>query len=73
MKLSFGNMMVEMNVFKVSKQLSEENEVEDVDLIQTLREEYFEKVLCETLNYEEQSKDPDIQSARTIRGNPTSQ
>ena len=46
MKLSFGNMTVEMNV------LSEENEVEDVDLIQTLREEYFEKVLCEPLNYE---------------------
>jgi hypothetical protein len=66
MKLSFGNMTVEMNVFNVSKQLSEENEVEDVDLIQTLREEYFEKVLCEPLNYEEQSKDPDIQSVGEI-------
>ena len=41
MKLSFGNMMVEMNVFKVSKQLSEENEVEDIDLIQTFEGRIF--------------------------------
>ena len=66
MKLSFGNMTVEMNVFKVSKQLCEENKVEDVDLIQTLREEYFEKILCEPLNYEEQSEDLDIQSVGEI-------
>jgi len=46
--------------------LSEENEVEDVDLIQTLREEYFEKILCEPLNYEERSEDPDIQSIGEI-------
>jgi len=45
-------MKVEMNVFTVSKQLSEENKVEGVDLIQTLMKEYFEKVLCEPFNYE---------------------
>ena len=53
MKLSFENITVEMNVFKVSKQLSEENEVEEFDLIQTMTEEYFEKVLCKPFNYEE--------------------
>lgn len=52
MKLSFGNMTVEMNVFKVSKQLSDEGEVEEVDLILTLREKYFEKVLCELVSQE---------------------
>ena len=66
MKLSFGNMTVEINIFKVSKQFSEENEVEDVNLIQTLREEHFEKVLCEPFNYEERSEDPDIQLVREI-------
>ena len=40
--------------------------MEDVDLIQTLREEYFEKVLCDLFNYEEWSEDPDIQSVEEI-------
>ena len=52
MKLSFGNMTVEMNVFKVSKQLSDEMEVDEVNLTQTLREEYFEIVMCEPISQE---------------------
>ena len=40
--------------------------MEDVDLIQTLREEYFEKILCQPFNYEERSEDPDIQSIGEI-------
>ena len=59
-------MTVEMNVFKVSKQLSEENKVEDVDWIQILREAYFEKVLCEPFNYDERLEDLDIQSVGEI-------
>jgi len=47
MKLSFGNMTVEMNVFKVAKQPNDEMELEKVDLIQTLSEEYFKKALYE--------------------------
>lgn len=69
MKLSFGNMIVEMNVFKVSKQLSNEGELEEVDLIQTLREESFEKVLCELVSQEseEQSLEgikPEVESIK---------
>ncbi|XP_052198301.1 uncharacterized protein LOC127805589 [Diospyros lotus] len=51
MKLSFGNMTVEMNVFKVAKQPNDEMELEEVDLIQTLSEEYFEKALYEHVIY----------------------
>ena len=43
MKLSFGNMNVEMNIFRISKQQNTETKIEEVDLIQTLSEEYFEK------------------------------
>ena len=43
MKLSFGNMTVEMNIFIISKQQNTETEMEEVDLIQTLSKEYFEK------------------------------
>lgn len=38
---------MEMNVFKVAKQPNNEMELEEVDLIQTLSEEYFEKALYE--------------------------
>ena len=36
-------MTVEMNIFTVSKQFNTENETEEVDLIQTLSEDYFKK------------------------------
>ncbi|XP_052180129.1 uncharacterized protein LOC127793438 [Diospyros lotus] len=71
MKLSFGNMTVEMNVFKVAKQPNDEMELEEVDLIQTLSEEYFEKALYEQVIYklEKQTSEgiePDVESARVI-------
>ena len=36
-------MTVEMNIFRISKQQNTESEVEEVELIQTLSKEYFEK------------------------------
>eukprot|EP00258_Populus_trichocarpa_P041564 XP_024457583.1 uncharacterized protein LOC112327610 [Populus trichocarpa] len=36
MKLSFGNMTVEMNIFNVSKQIGEHEDIREVDLIQTV-------------------------------------
>ncbi|XP_052177519.1 uncharacterized protein LOC127791578 [Diospyros lotus] len=71
MKLSFGNMTVEMNVFKVAKQPNDEMELEEVDLVQTLSEEYFEKALYEQVIYklEKQTSkgiEPDVESARVI-------
>ncbi|XP_052197233.1 uncharacterized protein LOC127804413 [Diospyros lotus] len=71
MKLSFRNMMVEMNVFKVVKQPNDKMELEEVDLIQTLSEEYFEKALYEQVIYklEKQTSEgiePDVESARVI-------
>ncbi|XP_052197344.1 uncharacterized protein LOC127804512 [Diospyros lotus] len=78
MKLSFGNMTVEMNVFKVAKQPNDEMELEEVDLIQTLSEEYFEKALYEQVIYklEKQTSEgiePDVESARPLKlpGNET--
>lgn len=36
-------MTVEMNIFRVAKQQDTESEVEEIDLIQTLTKDYFEK------------------------------
>ena len=36
-------MTVEMNIFRVYKQSNTKDETEEVDLIQTLSEDYFEK------------------------------
>jgi len=36
MKLSFGNMTVEMNIFNVTKQISEHEDIREVDFIQTV-------------------------------------
>lgn len=71
MKLSFENMTMEMNVFKLAKQLNDEMELEELDLIQTLSEEYFEKALYEQViyNLEEQTSEEielDVESARVI-------
>ncbi|XP_034888401.1 uncharacterized protein [Populus alba] len=43
MKLSFGNMTVEMNIFNVSKQIGEHEDIREVDLIQTICQEHFER------------------------------
>ncbi|KAL9399455.1 hypothetical protein Peur_008427 [Populus x canadensis] len=43
MKLSFGNMTVEMNIFNVSKQIGEHEDIREVDLIQTVCQEHFER------------------------------
>jgi len=44
MKFSFGNMTVEMNIFNVSKQIGEHEDIREVDLIQTIFQEHFERV-----------------------------
>ena len=41
MKLSFGNMTLETNIFRVSKQPNMENEIKEADVIQALSEEYI--------------------------------
>lgn len=41
LKLSFGNLTVEMNIFRVFKQQDIESEIEEVDLIHTLADVYF--------------------------------
>ncbi|KAJ6359540.1 hypothetical protein OIU76_001131, partial [Salix suchowensis] len=43
MKLSFGNMTVEMNIFNISKQIGEHEDIREVDLIQTVCQEHFER------------------------------
>nr|XP_034903990.1 uncharacterized protein LOC118041005 [Populus alba] len=43
MKLSFGNMTVEMNIFNVSKQIGEHEDIREVDWIQTICQEHFER------------------------------
>ena len=42
MKLSFGNMTMEMNIFRVRKQIGECEDIREVDMIHALGEEYFE-------------------------------
>ncbi|KAJ6724730.1 hypothetical protein OIU85_022628 [Salix viminalis] len=43
MKLSFGNMTLEMNIFNISKQIGEYEDIREVDLIQTVCQEHFER------------------------------
>ena len=46
LNLSFGNMTMELNIFNVCKQPKEkEEEVHEVDLIETLVQEYFDNSL----------------------------
>jgi hypothetical protein len=44
MKFSFGNMTVEMNIFNVSKQIGEHEDIREVDLIQTIFQEHLESM-----------------------------
>ena len=43
LNLSFGNMTIEMNIFRIAKHQDTKSEVEEVDLIQTLTENYFKE------------------------------
>ena len=42
MKLSFGNMTLELNIFNICKQLGEDDEIEEVNYIDTIVDEYFQ-------------------------------
>jgi len=42
LKLSFGNMTLELNIFNVCKQPGEEEEIEEVNLIDTTVEDHFQ-------------------------------
>ena len=48
MKLSFGNMTLEMNVFNIFKQLGNDNDLQEVDLIKELVYDKFEFTLSKT-------------------------
>jgi hypothetical protein len=45
MKLSFGNMTLEMNIFNICKQLGDDNDLQEVDLIEELVYDQFESTL----------------------------
>ncbi|KAL2455769.1 reverse transcriptase [Abeliophyllum distichum] len=47
MQLSFGNMMTEFNVFNVNKQLQDNEDVADVDMIETLDDDSFVSTNCD--------------------------
>jgi len=48
MKLSFGNMTLEMNIFNICKQLGDDNDLQEVDLIEELVYDQFESTLSKT-------------------------
>ena len=43
LKLSFGNMTLELNIFNTCKQPRDEEDVHEVELIETLVQEQFNK------------------------------
>ena len=43
LKLSFGNMTLDFNIFNTCKQTKDEEDVHEVDLIETLVQEQFNK------------------------------
>jgi len=45
MKLSFGNMTLEMNIFNICKQPGDDNDLKEVDLIEELVYDQFESTL----------------------------
>jgi hypothetical protein len=45
MKLSFGNMTLEMNIFNIYKQPGDDNNLQEVDLIEILVYDQFESTL----------------------------
>jgi Pyruvate/2-oxoacid:ferredoxin oxidoreductase delta subunit len=48
MKLSFGNMTLKMNIFNICKQLGDDNDLQEVDLIKELVYDQFESTLSKT-------------------------
>jgi DNA-directed RNA polymerase beta subunit len=48
MKLSFGNMTLKMNIFNICKQLGDDNDLQEVDLIEELVYDQFESTLSKT-------------------------
>jgi len=48
MKLSFGNMTLEMNIFNICKQLGDDNDLQKVDFIEELVYDQFESTLSKT-------------------------
>jgi hypothetical protein len=48
MKLSFGNMTMEMNIFNICKQPEDDNDLQEVDLIEKLIYDQFESTLSKT-------------------------
>ena len=45
MKLSFGNMTLEMNIFNICKQPRDNNDLQEVDLVEELVYDQFESTL----------------------------
>jgi len=48
MKLSFGNITLEMNIFNICKQLGDDNDLQEVDFIEELVYDQFESILSKT-------------------------
>jgi len=48
MKLSFGNMTLEINIFNICKQPRDDNDLQEVDLIEELVYDQFESTLSKT-------------------------
>jgi hypothetical protein len=48
MKLSFGNMTLEMNIFNICKQPGDDNDLQEVDFIEELVYDQFESTLSKT-------------------------
>jgi hypothetical protein len=44
MKLSFGNMTLEMNIFNIYKQLGDDNDLQEVDFIEELVYDQLESI-----------------------------
>ena len=48
MKLSFGNMTLEMNIFNIYKQLGDDNDLQEVNFIEKLVHDQFQTTSSET-------------------------
>jgi hypothetical protein len=48
MKLSFGNMTLKMNIFNIYKQLEDDNDLQEVDVIEELVYDQFESIISKT-------------------------
>jgi hypothetical protein len=48
MKLSFGNMTLEMNIFNICKQPGDDNDLQKVDFTETLVHDQFQTTSSET-------------------------